>query len=404
MIIDKIAVILVACIVLIFLAIMYVKKQAIENLVMISFLSFFIGLYIPFTYYEMYIPLYIHIPVLIFGVILPIIIVLLQYNNIMVSSKLLYRNAQKLYKKKKYDETIQELQKLINIEGKKSEYLYLLGKCYAEKNDYLNARDCFALAIDLNKEDYLSYYELGCVLESTEKTDSAIMMFNKALALKKDMYEAYEALGICLASKGRYQEAIKIYNEGIQNCENSCELYYNLAVLQMHLNLLEPALNNLKIAVSIDDTLEEAHYNIANIRYLKGEYDVALSEYKKVTKNTEYSEKAYYKIAMIYAIQKEYEKALTIIEYLIESDASYMERIGDEIIFNPMKEQINTLFLTRSKILQEEMEEKEYVSKNKKKSHKKKKFQEKIEEESQHEKEIKQEVIEKPNIFNKKLR
>ena len=123
-----------------------------------------------------------------------------------------------------------------------------------------------------------------------------------------------------------------------------------------------------------------------------------------MTKNTEYSEKAYYKIAMIYAIQKEYEKALTIIEYLIESDASYMERIGDEIIFNPMKEQINTLFLTRSKILQEEMEEKEYVSKNKKKSHKKKKFQEKIEEESQHEKEIKQEVIEKPNIFNKKLR
>ena len=69
MIIDKIAVILVAVILAVYLAVVYIKKQVVENLVILSLLSFSMGVYIPFTIYKTEIPIYIHIPVLIFGLI-----------------------------------------------------------------------------------------------------------------------------------------------------------------------------------------------------------------------------------------------------------------------------------------------------------------------------------------------
>ena len=86
MIIDKIAVILVAVILTIYLAVIYIRKQATENLVILSLLSFSIGIYVSFTIYKVNIPIYIHIPVIIFGVLIPFIVILLQYNNIIVSS------------------------------------------------------------------------------------------------------------------------------------------------------------------------------------------------------------------------------------------------------------------------------------------------------------------------------
>ena len=399
MIIDKIAVILVAFILTIYLSVVYIKKQATENLVILSLLAFAIGVYIPFTIYDIYVPIYIHIPIILFGMIIPIMIALLQYNNIIVSGNLLYRNAKKLYNKENYEAALKEIIKVIEIEGKKSEYLYLLGKCYCNLNDDIHARDSFALAIDINKEDYESYYELGCVLDRTGKVESAIIMLDKAIKLCPEMYEAYEAMGICYTELKKYKEAIKVYKNALKYYPKSYEMYYNIAVLEMQIEKYDDAEKDFIYAIHLNPDLHAAHYNLGNLKYLKGEYDKAIEEYKTVVATNHYSDKAYYKIAMIYAIQKEYDKAMTVIEYLIELNSIYIEKIQNEFIFSNMKNQIHQYLITREYALEEEKQKKNYMRERNGIFKKRKKLEEKIEEEEQLER-----LTKKPDILNHKLR
>ena len=69
-----------------------------------------------------------------------------------------------------------------------NEYLYILGMCYKDLKDFIRARDSFALAIEFDDKDYKSYYEYGLILDSTNKKEAALIMFEKAIKIKPDFF------------------------------------------------------------------------------------------------------------------------------------------------------------------------------------------------------------------------
>lgn len=267
-----------------------------------------------------------------------------------------------MFKAKEYDKTILYINKLVSIEGRNNEYMYILGKCYKNKNDYINARDSFALAIELNEKDYLSCYEFGLILDETNKKEVACAMFNKALKLNPNFYEAAEALGISLTSQGKFKKAIYVYRKTLSKFPKSYEIYYNIGMLEMELGNYEKAIDAFSSCANIKPDLFMAHYNIGKLNYILKNYDDAIDAYKKIIHSTIYGPKAYYKMAIIFAIKKEYEKAMANLEYAIELDENFIKEAKEEYSFNSMRSQIDEFCIAREAILERKKTKNNFMS------------------------------------------
>ena len=177
--------------------------------------------------------------------------------------------------------------------------------------------------------------------------DSAIDMYEKCLEIEPSYYDAYEVLGILLANEGKYEKAEEVYKKAIEYHAESYELLYNLAMIQLELGKTDAAEKNLEFALVINPDINEAIYSLGNIKLLKGNYNEALSLYSEITKSENYGLKAYYKIAIIYVTKNEFEKAMSVIEYLINEDSSYIDMIENEFIFNAMRSKIDNFLKNR---------------------------------------------------------
>lgn len=370
MIIDNIIVIVVAIILITYLSINYVKKHAPVNLFLIAICSFSLGIYLPVVFYNVYLRMRYQIPLGIGIFMLPCIFAILQYNNISLGKNLLYKKAEKYYNSQKYTKCINSLQRLINKEGRKSETMFLISKCFYELEQYDKAKEYIYESIERDSSNYEAYYMLGCILEKENDISSAIDMYEKSLEVEPSYYDAYEILGILYANEGEYNKAEELYKRAIEYHAESYELLYNLAMIQLELGKTDEAEKNLEFTLVINPDIIEAIYSLGNIKLLKGKYNEALSLYNEITKSEDYGLKAYYKIAIIYVTKNEFEKAMGVIEYLINQDISYIDMIENEFIFNAMRSKIDNLFRNRRELenvkIQKEQNEIEAIKKERK--------------------------------------
>lgn len=338
--IEKVTIVFVSLILMIFLSIKYIKRKNKENLVIVSFNSLFTSLYITFAIYDIYIPIILQISIFLFSILIPTIFVSLQYNNIILSRQILYYMMKFYYNTKDYKKTIRIIEKLANIDGSNTKYLYILGKCCKGLGDYINARDYFSLAVEYDKNDYKSYFELGLVFDETNKKDTAIVMYNSALSIKQDFYEAGEALAICLTSKGKFEYAVSVYKKMVKFHPNSFEMYYNIGMIESELGNYDSAVEAFKKSGSIKPDLYMAHFNLGKLYSMRGKYDMAIEQYTKILNSTNYGPIGYYNLAIMYAKKEDYQRAMTSLEYAMELDERYIKESDTEYSFNHIRPMI----------------------------------------------------------------
>lgn len=365
MFIEKFVVLFVAFVLIYLLSRKFVLRYAPENILILAMLSFSFGVYLGLVINSLYIPVIIQVPMLIFILLLPILFAYLQYNNIILSRKILYYKMKWQLFVKNYNKAIGYINRLINIDGRKAEYFHILGQCYKNQKDFINSRDAFAMAVELDRRDYKSYYELGLVLDETNKKETAIVMFNNALRLKPSYYEAAEALGICLTSQAKYKDAVKVYENAIEHHPTACELYYNIAMIQLELGDYDKAEEAFSKAAEIKPKLYSAYYNIGRINYLKGDYDKAIEFYKLSCASTVYGCKSYFKLAIVYAAKKDYEKSMSALEYAVEIEPEYLKETKNELVFANMKERIEKYESDRNKLTENKKKKKNYMEEKK---------------------------------------
>lgn len=361
MIVERFITIFVELFLIFLLSYRYVKKNASENLIIVPITSLFVGMYLSFTFFNVYIPIYFQMCIFLFGFILPFIASLLQYNNINITKKILYYKMKYSYFSKEYEKTINYINKLIILEGTNADYLYFLGMCYKNINDLINARDYFAMAVEIDKKNYKSYYELGLIFDETDKKDIAIAMFNNAIKIEPLFYEAKEALGICYTSQGKFKEAVQVYKKALEKHPDSYEMYYNIAIIEMELEEYEEAKEAFKKASELKEDLYTALFNLGNICYLFGEYEEAIEAYKKMLKSGVYGPKGYYKIALVYAEKGEYEKSMASLEYAIELEPMYINKAAKEDTFDNMRDIINKYLLDKEILENKEKQRRNYM-------------------------------------------
>ena len=362
MIVERIGILVFSVILMIMLCAKYIKRYNPINLIFVPLASFINSIYLYLIIYNLSLRWYFSLIIYFFNIIIPLFLVLLQYNNIILKRQIIYYLMKCMYKSNEYSKTIKYITKLVNMEGRTSEYMYILGKCYKAQDDYINARDSFAIAIELNPKDYKSIYEFALILDETNKKEVACAMFSKALKINQEFYEAAEALGISYTSQGKFKKAVYVYNKMIKKFPKAYEIYYNIGMLEMELGNYDRAIDAFGSCSEIKPDLYMAHYNIAKLKFIKEEYDEAILSYRKILHSKLYGSKAYYKIACIFAIKKEYEKSMANLEYAVELDENYLDEAKHDSYFNNMKDLINDFSIAREIMLQKKKQSHNFMN------------------------------------------
>ena len=280
---------------------------------------------------------------LLFMYLIPIISAFLRYNNIAVKQKIISALGKFYYSMGRYDIAIRLYTHIIKTDKKKvtSNNYYILGRCLRKEKRYSDARDMLIEAIELDKENYLAYYELGLALSALNNKDTAVIMFSNSLKVNPDYVEASIALAVTYSEIGRVREAVSIYQELINNNVADEEVLYNLAnIYYYELDDMVKAEECYIKATTINNKLYAAWYNLGNINYLKGDYEASI-KYLNVARQSEvFRDKAEYSLSKSYLAIKENEKAIKILSKLIERDETYIDKIKNEIIFEEILSEV----------------------------------------------------------------
>ena len=82
--------------------------------------------------------------------------------------------------------------------------------------DRRTAFDRFARAVEINRNDYRSYYEIGVIFNDMGKQADAQIVLDNSLRIKPDFTPASELLAVVLCAQNKYDEAINVYKDAIR--------------------------------------------------------------------------------------------------------------------------------------------------------------------------------------------
>ncbi len=118
----------------------------------------------------------------------------------------------------RWDDAIEELERVLDGEPDNYDAYYDLGHVYFELGDYESAIDNYenVIAYEQNQNNELLYYALAQAYEANNQIDKAISNYLKAIAVNDKFTLAYKKVGILFLAREDYSDAAEYF-------ENYCE-------------------------------------------------------------------------------------------------------------------------------------------------------------------------------------
>lgn len=274
------------------------------------------------------------------SIIIPVIIVLLEFKNIFLPEIFAVSKA-KIYLRFRQNDNARKV--LIKFIGKHPGSYFshrLLGEIYEQEGKIEEAIDEFVLAVDINKKDYDSYYEIAFLLNQMEKSEESKKMLEELLEKKPEYYKASDLLGTILYDQELFREAASVYLKAIDYNPDMYELYYGLGMVYTRLNDFQAAKEYYEKAAKLNSLLFHAKVNIAQIMLLQGELEEAEEKFLECMEDKESEPDAYFYLAIIYIIKGDKDRAVSYANIAVELDKKMYKRISRQEIFAPVMNQI----------------------------------------------------------------
>ena len=300
------------------------------------------------------------------SVIIPIFILVCEYNGISLPERI-YMILAKAYLMKKDTKGAKKiLLTLIEKEDDCKSAHRMLAEIYEKEGGLRKAIDEYVKVVDLDSNAYDSYFKIAVLLKELGNDQDSQDMLTKLVNKKPDYLEACIALSDMLCVQERYKEALSIMNEVSKYHPNNFDVYYNLGMIYTMLNDFSSAKTCYEKA-SIINTLEyNTSYNIAMIELILGELEESEKYFNKCIDDDELSPFAYYQLAKIYMIKGDKDTAIKALNIAIDLDNNLYKKAMEESVFIPIKGYINY-----PNIDEEDIEPKEYKETEKEKKVKK---------------------------------
>ena len=291
--------------------------------------------------FRLQLPIGIRMIIYILSVLIPIIIIGMEWKNINFS-ELIYLALGKtalFFNNTKQAKNF--LTKLVEKYPQSYVGHKMLAEIYEKEGGMRKAIDEYVQVIDCNKQDYQAYYRISFLLNELGKKEEASQMLETLLHKKPEMLEATELLGDIYCEQERYKEAANIYNEAIKYNPASYELYYNMGIVYTMLNDFQNAKICYEKAAAINTLLYNSYYNLAQINFIYNDLEEAEKYYMKSLESEELEPEAYYQLAKIYVIRGDKENAIKFLNVAIEIDAHIYKKAEAEPLFIPIKPYIH---------------------------------------------------------------
>ena len=292
----------------------------------------------------------------VFAILLPIVIIILEKRNVRLFEGIGLLKVKLLIM---FGNTKKAKQILLGILEKNPNsykaHLYL-AKLYEQEGGMRRAIDEYVHAIDLNKQDYESYYKVADLLNQLNKKDEAAQMLSNLLNKKPDNLEASELLGKILIEKEMYKEAANVYQEALKYSPLSYEINYNLGMVYTMLNDFQNAKICYEKAANINSLAYNSKYSLAEIALIYKDLEEAEKKFQEVLEDEELSADAYYELSKIYLMKGNKDIAIKYANTAIDVDSKkIVEKIKKDPIFIPIFAKLSIPF---------NLEEKENETKN----------------------------------------
>lgn len=214
---------------------------------------------------------------------------------------------------------------VINKYPKQPEAYNSRGLSYSNHNLLEESLNDFNIAIGLDTNLAISYFNRGTLLGKIDKHTEAIADFTKTIELNPDHSGAYNNRGYSLMYLNKMDESIKDFNKAIELNPNDANVYFNRAIAYNKIGKFEDAIADFNIALKESPKDAEIYFRLGNVYININKTDSALSKYNKaIMLNPDYSE-ALNSRAIIYKNTNRIDDAFMDLNKAIEINSRYID-------------------------------------------------------------------------------
>ena len=122
-----------------------------------------------------------------------------------------------LFRQKKFEESLVNFKRAVELEPENPEYWDLVGNAYADLNLLEEAKEVLLKAIDIDDTYALAHHDLGCVLSQMPgQKEEALKSFHRATALIPDDHHPYYGIACIYALQGKKDLALDFLEKTLE--------------------------------------------------------------------------------------------------------------------------------------------------------------------------------------------
>ncbi|MFP4528670.1 MAG: tetratricopeptide repeat protein [Candidatus Kapaibacterium sp.] len=195
--------------------------------------------------------------------------------------KIWFANGEKALRNGKYDQAIENFNKLLKENPKHPAGLYFRGMAYLYKGEYQSAIENFDSAIKIKNDFADAYNGRGLSYSYLGRIDKALGDFNQAIGLDSAFTQAYLNRGSAYIALGEKKEALRDINKALALDPNSPATYYQRGRIYYRMDKLDSAISDFTKCLEMGLVNPKIYYNRGNAYYRQSNYEKAVADYSE---------------------------------------------------------------------------------------------------------------------------
>src|SRR5439155_541164 len=142
-----------------------------------------------------------------------------------------------------------------------------------------NSETLFAHAVQVTKNNYLAYNNLGFYQSAAGKTAEPMENYRMALKINPRYEDALNNLGYAFAGQKKYAEAVPYYEAALRVRPNHVEVHNNLGNALSEMGKIDEAISQYLFVLEQKPDHADAHNNLGIALAMRGQIEEAVSHF-----------------------------------------------------------------------------------------------------------------------------
>lgn len=241
------------------------------------------------------------------------------------SNEIRLRRAHLLCFKERYDEALNLLKQLQQIEPNDTDVLYALGVVYGALDQHRKAIQYYHKAEADGYELATIYANIADEYAKMDMLADARTYYRKALSINPDDEHSIFELANCYEDEGLTDKWIRFFSNFVEQHPYSRTAWFCLAEAYVVEQLYEKAIDAYQYALAIDDNYFDAYMQLASCHFAMDDYSNAVATLHESLAHTDDKAYVYYRLGEIFKSQNNIVTANVYYRKAVNEDPYYAE-------------------------------------------------------------------------------